>query len=78
MSTVARAAPAIEGRLRMPVHDMAYCVQVFGLIEVEPGRNGFGLSHTYALPPGVAPLRLDGALRGPGAEKMTCLPLEWR
>lgn len=55
----------------MPDRDRALCVQVFGLIEVEPGRHGFSLSHTYALPPDVAP-------RGPGGEKMTRLPLEWR
>ena len=62
----------------MPDRDRALCVQVFGLIEVEPGRHGLGFAHRYALPPDVAPWRLDDALRGPGAEKMTRLPLEWR
>ena len=67
----------------MADHDRVLCVQVFGLqvfglIEVEPERYAFGSAHTYALPPDVAPSRLDDALRGPGAEHTAGLPLEWR
>ena len=61
----------------MADHDKVLCVQVFGLMEVEPDRYAFGFAHTYALPPDVSPERLEEALRGLGAEKIERLPLEW-
>ena len=77
---------AIISRYALPVvadHDKVLCVQVFGLrvfglIEVEPGRHGFGFSHTHALARDVAPPRLGDALHGPGSENMAGLPPEWR
>ena len=60
----------------MPEHDKVLCVQVFGLIEVEPERYAFGFAHTYTLPPEVSPSRLEEALCGLGAAKTDRLPLE--
>ena len=61
----------------MADHDKVLCVQVFGLIEVEPERYAFGFAQTYALPQDVSPSRLEDALLGLGAERMERLPLEW-
>ena len=61
----------------MADHDKVLCVQIFGLIEVEPERYAFGFAQTYALPPDVSPSRLEDALRSLGAERIERLPLEW-
>ena len=61
----------------MADHDKVLCVQVFGLIEVEPDRYAFGFAQTYALAPDVSPSRVEDALRELGAEKIERLPLEW-
>ena len=61
----------------MADHDKVLCVQVFGLIEVEPERYAFGFAQTYALPPDVTPSGLEDALRELGAERMERLPPEW-
>ena len=67
----------------MADHDRVLCVQVFGLIEVEPERYAFGFAHafgfaqTYALPPDVSPSQVEDAFRELGAEKIERLPLEW-
>ena len=60
----------------MADHDKVLCVQVFGLIEVEPERYAFGFAQTYALPPNVSPSRLAEALTELGAERIERLPLE--
>ena len=60
----------------MSESDKILCVQVFGLIEVEPGKHAFGFAHTYRMPPEVSQVGLDEALRGLGAVKIDPLPIE--
>ncbi len=61
----------------MPDTDKVLCVQVFGLIEMEPGKHAFGFARTYAMPPQVSPLDVDEALLRLGAVKIEKLPIEW-
>ena len=56
--------------------DKILCVQVFGLIEVEPGQHAFGFAHTYRMPPEIFHVGLDEALRNLGAVKINPLPIE--
>ena len=53
------------------------CVQVFGLIEVEPGRYVFGFADTYAMPSEVSLTTLHETLLRLGAVKSDTQPVEW-
>ena len=53
----------------MSESDKILCVQVFGLIEVEPGQHAFGFAHTYRMPPEIFHVGLDEALRRPGCRQ---------
>ena len=61
----------------MAENDKILCVQVFGLIEVEPSLHAFGFAHTpNRMPPEISQVGLDEALRCLGAVKINPLPIE--